>query len=441
MDTGKIVIRNALIWASPPDPESVVRGDLLVAGGRIAAVGVVSPEQAEGAECVDAGGRWVIPGLIQTHVHLCQALMRGMAEDVPLLEWLRERIWPLEAAHDEDSLRASARLACAGLIRSGTTAVMTFETVRGTGVAFEVLDEVGLMGHVSHCLMDSTGGYAPLAVSINEALEACDRILERWGAREDLKLAIAPRFVLSSSAENLKKAAEYARERDLLIHTHAAEQEQEVRLVRERTGMGNVEYLDSLGLLGPDVCLTHCVHVDSAEIQRIAQTGTRVIHCPSANLKLGSGIAPVIEFLEAGVTVSLGADGAACNNRLDAFTEMRLAALLQKIRRGPQAMRAEQVVEMATVAGARTLRWEGELGTLQPGARANLVMLDRSWQVEPGEEPAANIVYGHNSEDVMLTMVNGRILYREGRFLTIDEEALRQEVREQRKLLLARAGL
>jgi len=442
MSGDAILFRNARIWVDPSVRESVITGDLLSEEGRVAACGTV-PEgaAAQATEVVEAAGRLIIPGLIQTHVHLCQTLMRGLAEDVPLLEWLRRYIWPLEAAHTRDSLRVSALLGCASLIRSGTTAVMTFETVRHTDVAFEVLEEVGLMGHISHCLMDETGGYPSLAVPLREALNDCERILERWGGNRDLRLAIAPRFALSSSSQNLREAVRFARERGLLLHTHAAEQEEEVLLVQERTGLGNVEYLDSLGLLGPDVCLTHCVHVQPEEVRRIAETETRVIHCPSANLKLGSGIAPITEFLKSGILVSLGADGAPCNNRLDAFTEMRTAALLQKIRSDPAALPPQRVVEMATVGGARTLGWEGELGVLRAGARANLVMLDRSWQVEPGADPAVDVVYGHSSEDVCLTMVNGRILYRDGRLRTIDEEWLRKAAGEERRKLMQRAGL
>jgi len=438
--TRKILIHNARIW---PDPtlDKVLSGSILVEDGVVRKVGAIDPEDRTHAETIDAQGRLVMPGLVQTHVHLCQTLMRGVAEDLPLLRWLREYIWPLEAAHDRESLRISALLACAALIRSGTTAVMTFETVRGTDVAFEVLSEVGLMGHISHCFMDDSGGYAPLAVPLSDAFRTCEHILQQWGGHPDLRLAIAPRFALSSTPENLKEVARFARENHLLLHTHAAEQRDEVEEVQRRTGYSNVEFLDRLGILGPDVCLVHCVHVRPPEIARMAETDTRVIHCPSANLKLGSGIAPITEYVERGLTVSLGADGAPCNNRLDAFTEMRAAALLQKIRSGPSALPARKIVEMATIGGARTLRWDHEIGALRPGMRANLIMLESSWQVVPGEDPAGSVVYAHNSEDVCLTMVNGKVLYRDGRLLTIDEDCLRRDVEVQRRLLFQRAGL
>ncbi len=179
--TRKILIHNARIW---PDPtlDKVLSGSILVEDGVVRKVGAIDPEDRTHAETIDAQGRLVMPGLVQTHVHLCQTLMRGVAEDLPLLRWLREYIWPLEAAHDRESLRISALLACAALIRSGTTAVMTFETVRGTDVAFEVLSEVGLMGHISHCFMDDSGGYAPLAVPLSDAFRTCEHILQQWEA-------------------------------------------------------------------------------------------------------------------------------------------------------------------------------------------------------------------------------------------------------------------
>jgi 5-methylthioadenosine/S-adenosylhomocysteine deaminase len=253
---------------------------------------------------------------------------------------------------------------------------------------------------------------------------------------------VAPRFALSCSGENLRQAAEYARGNGLLLHTHASEQAAEVELVRERTGMENIAYLDAVGLSGPDVCLAHCVHTGPEERALLQASGTRVLHCPSANLKLGSGCAPVPEYLAAGIIVSLGADGAPCNNRLDMFTEMREAALMQKPRLGPAALPARDVVGMATLNGARTLGWEEEMGTLEEGKRANLILVNReALSATPPSDPATDLVYAHGASDVLLTMVNGEILFEDGRCTTIDEEALREEVRRERKRLVKRAGL
>ena len=436
--TQEILIKNAQVWISA-DREVVRDGCVLIRDGRIARAGRF---HARAETVIDADGCLVMPGFIQGHVHLCQTLFRGGAEDMPLLPWLTKYIWSLEAAHDEDSLRASALLACAELIKGGTTAFLSMETVHHTSTVFDAVADSGLMGVISHCLMDESGGYKPLAVDIEDSLADCDVLLERWGDHDDLRLAVAPRFALSCTGKNLRAAAEYARDRGVLIHTHAAEQVTEVELVRERTGMYNVEYLHSIGLTGKDVCLAHCVHTQPRERDILAETDTRVLHCPSANLKLGSGIAPIPEYLQSGVTVAIGADGAPCNNRLDMFLEMREAGLLQKIRLGPGALPAHDIVRMATEGGAKALVWSDEMGTLEEGKRANLILVSQdSVHVLPSEDVVGNLVYANMASDVVMTMVNGKILYEDGELTTIDEEKLKDEVRKQREKLFERAGL
>lgn len=433
-----VLIHNAKIWPDISGP--VLDGArLLVRGERIERIGRI---HARADETIDAGGCYLLPGLIQTHLHCCQALFRGAAEDLRLLPWLHRRIWPLEAAHDEDSIRASTQLACAEMLRGGVTAALTIETVRHTGTVIETLRQAGLMAMVSHCLMDETGGYEPLSVPIGDALADCDTLLDRWGADPLVRLAVAPRFALSCSADAMREAAAYARARGLRIHTHCAEQVQEVEFVRRRTGMGNVEYLHRLGLTGPDVCLAHVVHVSDAEKDLLAGTGTRILHCPSANMKLGSGIAPIPEYLEAGLTVSLGSDGAPCNNRLDLFAEMRTAGLLQALRLGPGTLPARDLLRMATIEAARALGWDDEMGTLEPGKRANLVLIDPSRpHALPSVDPAATLVYACAASDVALTMVNGRVLFDENGLSGVDEERLGPIAFEQRRRVFRRARL
>lgn len=434
----EILIKNARVWPSARS-EVIEQGSILIRDGRIAKIGNFT---YRADITIDAGGALAMPGLIQTHVHLCQAIFRGIAEDMLLLPWLRGYIWPMESAHDAASLRASALLACAEMIRGGTTAFMSMETTRHTSSVFEAVAETGLMGVICHCLMDESGGYPPIAVDTEDALAYCDLLLDDWGNHELLKLGVAPRFALSCTADNMRAAAVYARSRGLLLHTHASEQIPEVDLVRERTGMENIDYLHSVGLSGPDVCLAHCVHTTPRERALLREQDTRVLHCPSANLKLGSGIAPIPEYLEMGLTVSIGADGTPCNNRLDQFLEMREAGLIQKPRLGADALPARDVVAMATEGGARTLRWESEMGTLEVGKRANLILVDQdSFHVLPSTDAAANVVYGNISSDVELTMVNGEILYEAGAFTTIDADRLRHEVRAQRRKLQQRAGI
>lgn len=433
-----ILLRHALVWPAW-NAEPVEDGAVLIEGDRIVKVGRF---RARADTIVDAGGALAMPGFVQAHVHLCQTLFRGLAEERPLLRWLRERIWPLEAAHDEASLRASARLACAELIRGGTTSFASIETVRGTRAVLEAVAEIALPGLVGHCLMDDTCGYPPLAVDIGDALAECDVLMNAAAEHPWVGIAVAPRFALSCSEANLREAARYARSRGLRLHTHASEQPDEVAWIRQQTGMDNIAYLAACGLAGPDVMLAHGVQCDAAERARLAEAGTHVVHCPSSNFKLGSGIAPVPEMLAEGVPVALGADGAPCNNRLDIFQEMRLAGLAQTVRFGPGALSAARIVGMATEGGAAALGWGEVTGRLEAGRRADIVLIDLDdVSVLPDDSPASAVVYAGHPGTVAMTIAAGRILYENGEFPALDLAQLREDARQQRARLLRRANL
>lgn len=433
-----LLIKNAWILTSA-SAEPIENGALLVKDGRIAKIGHFV---ARADVTIDAEGALLMPGFIQGHIHLCQTLFRGLGEDMPLLPWLRNIIWPLEAVHDEESIYLSALLTCAELIKNGTTAFLSIETVRHTRHVARAVHDAGLAGVIGHCLMDETGGYAPLAVDIDDSLADLDVLREEWDGHPRIRIAVAPRFALSCSSRNMRLAADYAREYGLRLHTHSSEQVEEVEWVRARTGMPNIEYLHAVGLTGPDVGLAHCVHTEPHEREILRDTGTSVLHCPSANLKLASGIAPIPEYLEMGINVSIGADGAPCNNRLDPFLEMREAGLLQKIRRGAKALHAREVVRMATEGGARALGWFDEMGSLDVGKRANMILVDQSdVSVLPSLDPFTNLVYSNSASHVRMTMVDGKILYDDGELTTIDEEKLRDAVRRARARLCKKAGM
>lgn len=433
-----MLIKNGRVWPGGGRPV-IENGSVLVRKGCVAKVGRFT---ARATTVIDADGCLVMPGFIQGHIHHCQTLFRGAGEDRPLLPWLRTIIWPLEAAHDEASIRASTLLTCAELIRGGTTSFLSIETVRHTHAVCAAVAEAGLMGVVGHCLMDATGGYKPLSVGIKAALADLDDLLEAWGAHPRVRVGVAPRFALSCSGPNMRAAAAYARQYGLRLHTHASEQIPEVELVRERTGKDNIAYLHEVGLTGPDVGLAHCVHTTEAERALLRETGTHVLHCPSANFKLASGIAPISEYRAMGINVAIGADGAPCNNRMDQFMEMREAGLMQKIRLGAEALPAAEVVRMATEGGAAALGWQDEVGTLDPGKRANIILVDQSSvHALPCTDPATNLVYSNTAGDVQMTIVDGQILYENGALTTIDEEQLKRDVQHQWKRLSARAGL
>ena len=436
-----LLIRSGLI-VTMNDRLEIVSGDVAVRDGRIEAVGRVDPE-GRYDRVIDAGGGYVLPGLIQTHIHLCQTLFRGSADDLPLLEWLRRRVWPMEAAHNPASLRAAARLAALELLTSGTTAVLTMETVHDTDVVFEAVAETGLRATIGKAMMDSAPE-APrrLREDTRASLDESLSIARRWegAAGGRVRAALAPRFAVSCSEELLRSVAALSDERGLLVHTHASESRDEVEVVRGRTGFGNLEYLSHVRLTSPRLCAAHCVWVEDHEMALIAEHGVKVLHCPSSNLKLGSGIAPIADMRSRGISVSLGADGAACNNRLDMFEEMRLAALLQAARNGPGALPARDALWMATRGGAQALGLEAELGSIEPGKRADLILVDRDRpHLLPGDDPWSTIVYAARGSDVTTTIVDGTILVEDGKSLHMDPREILSSAREAARDLATRS--
>ncbi len=425
------------------DAFDIVEGSLSIRGTRIEQVG--GRDHGPHDRVVDVGGAIVLPGLIQTHVHLCQTLFRGLADDLVLMDWLQRRIWPLEAAHDARSLRASALLAASELLRGGTTSVLTMETVHDTDAVCEAIAGSGLRATVAKCLMDADDAVPgrlrqPTQTALDEALALHARWHGAAGGR--LRVALAPRFAVSCSRELLEAVAAISARDDTLVHTHASESRGEVDIVRARTGLDNVPYLAATGLLSPRLCAAHCVWVDEPAQALLAERDVKVLHCPGSNLKLGSGLAPVAELRRRGVVVSLGADGAACNNRLDMFAEMRLAALLQSARLGPGALPARDVVWMATRAGARTLGQQDQIGSLEPGKRADLIVVGRRGLHQlPPHDPYSTLVYATSAADVRMTVVDGDLLVDEGRLVRADAEAIERHAVEQTRQLIARAGL
>jgi len=400
----------------------IVQGDVVIEDGRIVAIvhphnidDAVAQQNDAGAQRIDASGCIVLPGLVQAHTHLCQTLCRGGADDLPLLDWLRLRVWPYEAALDERAMRACARLACAELLLGGTTAILDMGTVHETDALCDAVAATGLRATIGKAMMDAGDGVpARLREETQRSIDESDALCARWHGAADgrLRYAYAPRFVLSCSEELLREVGARVH-RGARLHTHAAEQEAEIAIVRHERGADNIVYLESLGLGGPRAAIAHCVHATDDERRRLAANGTHVVHCPSSNLKLGSGIAPIPEMLAQGIRVALGADGAPCNNNLDGFVEVRLAALLHKPRAGVIAMPASTVLELATRGGAAALGLEQEIGSLEPGKRADLIVVEpRMPHATPSFSPVSTLVYATQSRDVRDVIVDGRVLVR-----------------------------
>lgn len=407
----------------------VLAGDVLVENDRIAAVlprddGQLFRPDGE-TEVVDVSGMIVIPGLVQAHMHVTQALFRGLCDDLALMDWLRERTWPMEAAHTAESNAASARLAAMELIRSGTTSLIDMGTTLHEDAIFEVMAETGLRGLFGKCMMDMGDDLPPL---MRENTAAClretERLIRRWHMAENgrLRYAVAPRFVPSCSEKLLLSARDLARQNGLRLHTHASENLGEIALVEARCHERNVRYLDRMGYTGEDVILAHCIWLDEEEKRILAETGTHVAHCPSSNTKMSSGFAPVAELRAMGANVAIGLDGA--HDHMDGLMEVRQASILQKaLTHDPKAMPALQTLELATLGGAAAMGQADDLGSLEPGKKADLAVLDMdmphslpAW----GRDPVQRVVYQATRENVVHTMVDGRFLYRDRTFLTLD---------------------
>jgi cytosine/adenosine deaminase-related metal-dependent hydrolase len=417
-------------------------GDVLVRDGVIVAVGGDLSSRSPGPRVVDARGLVLLPGFVQTHVHLCQTLFRGLAEDLALLPWLRQRIWPLEAAHDPASVRASARLSVAELLRGGTTTVLDMGTTHHHAAVFEVLSETGLRAASGKAMMDEGEG-VPLGLletTLDSLRESFD-LAERWDGADGgrLRYAFAPRFALSCSDVLFREVVALAKGK-YLLHTHAAESEGETRRVLEIKGRRNVEYLDDVGFLGPRTVLAHCVWLADDEIARLARSGARAAHCPGTNLKLGSGLASLRKLLDGGAHVSIGADGAPANNTLDAFAEMRHAALLASWKSGPGSVTAREILTLATRGGAEALGLEQVVGRLEPGREADLVGVDLDTpHAAPTEDAATALVYSARADDVRHVLVRGEVLVEDGRLTRLDASEVAREARAAARSVLERA--
>jgi len=433
-----LLIKSATVVTLDAD-NLIFEGDVFIENGRIRALEGSLADSHKGVEVIDARGSVLLPGFVQTHVHLCQTLFRGAADDLALIDWLKRRIWPMEAAHTAESVYASARLGIAELIRGGTTCALTMETVRHTDAVFSAVEETGFRATVGKCMMDKGQGVPSQLLEQTETsiAESLD-LLERWHGQDDnrIRYCFAPRFALSCSREMLERIARLASERGVMIHTHASENKQEIEAVELETGHRNIEYLNKAGLTGAHVVLAHCVHLDENELGILARTGTHVAHCPSSNLKLGSGFAPIPEMLRRGVSVSLGADGAPCNNRLDMFTEMRTAALIQKALHGADTLPALAVLRMATINGARALGLEKEIGSIEPGKRADLTLVNTNrLHTTPRPDPVSTLVYAAEASDVETVIIDGRAVMREGQLLTMNEQDVIRSAQESSELI------
>lgn len=432
--TMKYLLKNAMVLRRT----AIERADILIEDGRIVEIG---PYTAPGDVAYDLSGRLLMPGLVQGHVHLCQTLFRGMADDLPLLDWLKKRIWPLEASHDGNSTYWSAMLGCMEMLRSGVTSVCVMESVRHTDRTAEAIEKSGIRAVFGKAMMDYSDtpeelGGLPTAFmeTTQESLSESLALMRRWhnSCNGRIRYAFAPRGVLTTSEDLLHSITRISKEEGVLLHTHACETRPETELVRQRRGDTEIRYLARLGALEGRWILAHGVTVDDEDIEILRSKHVAIAHCPSTNLKLGSGIAPVARLREAGITVALASDGAPANNNLDPFVEMRLAALLAKgVTHDPTVLSAGEVLDMATRTGAEAIGFGDLTGSLEVGKRGDVIALDmEDISTCPAPLSAAQIVYAGCRSMVSDVMVDGQWILRDKRFIFLDEEATQRKARK-----------
>jgi cytosine/adenosine deaminase-related metal-dependent hydrolase len=437
----KILIKQACVVTMNAQDE-VFNGDVLIENRRIVKMGQSLQETAD--KVIYANGKVLLPGFVQTHIHLCQTLFRGRADDLELIDWLKERIWPLEAAHDEDSVFYSALLGIGELIRSGTTTILDMETVNHTNSAFEAIAQSGIRAISGKVMMDH-GSEVPSALMENteRSLQESVDLLEKWHGFDHgrIQYAFSPRFVVSCTEELLIGVRDLSARYNVKVHTHASENRGEIKMVENERGMRNIVYLEHIGLASPRLVLAHCVWLNEEEKRIIRERGVKVTHCPGSNLKLASGIAEIPDLLAHGISVGIGADGAACNNNLDMFQEMRLTALIHKVQHGPTVMNARTVLRMATIGGAEVLGLEKEIGSIEVGKLADLQLLDLDdFHAFPSYDVDlfSRIVYSATRGDVNTVLIDGKIVMEHKIVKTIDKTLVLKEADRSIKQLLTR---
>lgn len=446
--SGDLLVRGGTLVTMDAAATVLPGHDLRVRGGRIVEMAPALPPAGAGERRLDAAGCWVLPGLVQGHLHLGQTLFRGLGERRRLLAWLRERIWPLEAAHDADSARASALAGAAECLLGGTTTIQEIGLGPEAAALLDGIAESGLRGFAGKCLMDAGDGLPerlrePTAACLDEAERLGERLERTTGGR--LRPVLNPRFALSCSEALLRGAEEIAARRGWPIHTHALEQRDETAAVRAAWGgRDEIELFRDLGILDRDLRIAHGVWLRPRDLPQLARRTFSVVHCPSSNLKLGSGIARVVRIRRAGIPVGLGADGAPCNDRLDAWGEIRLAGQLQALRAGPAAFGGLDALRLATSEGARALGLDAEVGSLEAGKRGDLVVVapDRpELAVAAGVDPHDLLAFAAGRESVRDVAIDGELHVEGGRLVRLDLATIVREARSAADRVARRAGV
>ena len=424
-------------WIVPVVPAGVVLDAhaIVLAGERIHAVMPTAEARAAYPDtaCTELPDHVVIPGLVNAHTHAAMSLMRGMADDLPLIRWLQEHIWPTEAEHvSPEFVYDGTMLAAAEMLRGGVTCMndMYFYPEQAAGAALDT----GIRAALGIIVIEFPTRYAADA---QDYLAKGLAMRDRFRHESRLSFCLAPHAPYTVSDHSLEQVVTLADQLQVPIHIHVHETEGELRDHVAQHGVRPLQRLEALGMLGPALLAVHAVHLTPGEIALLARFGCSVAHCPSSNLKLASGIAPIAALLDAGVNVALGTDGAASNNSLDLFEEMRIAALLAKGASGrADVLPVHQALAMATLGGAKALGLDDRIGSLEPGKFADITALNLgSLELSPCYGPVSHLVYAAGRSDVSHVWVAGEMLVEHGRFTHLDETDLTARARRWQSLI------
>ncbi len=427
METIDILIKNGWVLTVDPQDTLIERGAVAVSADRIVEVGTEDALTAsyKAAKTIDAQEGIIMPGLVNAHTHAAMTCFRGLADDLPLMTWLNDYIFPAEAKLTPDIVYQGTRLACSEMILSGTTTfcdMYLFEEA-----AAQAAKEVGLRAVVGEVIYDfPSPNYGP----VEEGLKYTEDLIEKWRDDPLITIAVEPHSPYVCSPELLQKARAIADRNGVPMVIHLAETEREVAEIKKKYGRTPVAHLADIGFLSPGLIADHCVVLTEEDMMLLKDSDVKVAHNPESNMKLASGIAPVPELLRHGITVGIGTDGCASNNNLDMFQEMDTVAKLHKVHTlDPTVMDARTVVRMATIDGARVLGIGDTSGSLEEGKKADIIIIDiRSPHLTPMYNVYSHLVYAVTGSDVVTAIVNGRVLMEERAFTTLDVDEVMASV-------------
>ena len=453
MSSDSLLIKNGYILTLNPQRQILRDGAIYIENEKIVEVGKTENLKMHNAErIIDAKNKIVMPGLIDTHIHLAQALIRGCADDVSLVDWLKKYVWVLQGNFTHDDGKVSAELCMAEMIRTGTTSFvecMIHSRYGFNGIA-KAVEKVGMRGALSKIVMDSTGYadsadimYPGMVENAEECLTETEKMYNKWHGKADGRIQVwyGLRSLGGVTPELFKDVARKTRERKTHMTMHLGEVVDDVRYVKENFDTNLTGFAHDHELLGPEMIFAHGIHFEDAELKVLAETKSNISHCPASNTKLASGFAKIPQMLKIGVPVSLGCDGGPSNNTYDMIREMRLAALIHKaVVSDPLVVSAENVIEMATLGGAVAMGIDNKVGSLEVGKLADIILIDMyDLGLTPSVNPVSNLVYSGNGLSVDTTIVNGKVLMSNKQLLTLDLEQVKSKARTHIVDLLARA--